>query len=317
MLSRKELITESKIESRNNNQEARIKRQDKIKLDLAAAGTLYIFKMNSIIKPIAFNTIAACAVLLAACGNGVKKNDPNHLIVGVEAGPEYKISQVAQKVAKEKFGLDVQLVQFNDYVMPNEALNQGDIEVNVYQNKPYLDVQAKQRGYHFAIMGNTFVYPLAGYSKKIKNLGQLKDGNTIIIPNDPTNSGRSLLLLQSAGILKLKEGVGLLPTVNDIVSNSKNIKILEMEAPQLPRALDDQNVTIAIINATFATPIGLIPERDGLFMESKKSPYVNIIVTRDENKSADKIKNFVKAYESDEVARAALVEFKGGAIKGW
>jgi len=247
----------------------------------------------------------------------MKDSGPNHLIVGVESGPEFKIAQVAQKVAKAKYGLDVQLVAFNDYVMPNEALSQGDIEVNVYQNKPYLDVQSAQRGYKFVIMGNTFVYPLAGYSRKIKNINQLQDGSTVIIPNDPTNSGRALLLLQTAGLLKLKPNVGLLPTVNDIVGNPKDIKILEMEAPQLPRAMDDAHVAIAIINATFATPIGLIPERDGLFMESKQSPYVNCIVARDDEKDEDKIKRFVKAYESDEVAQAARIEFKGGAIKGW
>jgi len=261
--------------------------------------------------------IISIAVLLFSCGGKHKGSDPNHLIVGVESGPEFKVAQVAQQVAKEKYGLDVELVQFNDYVMPNEALSQGDIDVNVYQNKPYLDVQSKQRGYHFVIMGNTFVYPLAGYSKKIKNISQLQNGNTVIIPNDPTNSGRSLLLLQKAGLLKLKDGVGLLPTVNDIVSNPKGIKILEMEAPQLPRALDDANVTIAIINATFATPIGLIPQRDGLFMEGKNSPYVNCIVARDDNKDQENVKKFVKSYESDEVAQAALEQFKGGAIKGW
>ena len=262
-------------------------------------------------------SIIFISVILFGCGGKTKSSDPNHLIVGVESGPEFKIAQVAQKVAKDKYDLDVQLVAFNDYVMPNEALNQGDIDVNVYQNKPYLDVQSAQRGYKFVIMGNTFVYPLAGYSKKIKNISQLQNGNTVIIPNDPTNSGRSLLLLQTAGLLKLKPNVGLLPTVNDIVSNPKNITILEMEAPQLPRALDDANVTIAIINATFATPIGLIPARDGLFMESKQSPYVNCIVTREDNKNEDKIKKFVKAYESDEVNQAAQVEFKVGAIKGW
>jgi D-methionine transport system substrate-binding protein len=272
--------------------------------------------MNLKIKLPAIATIITGTFILLGCSSKLK-NDPNHLIVGVESGPEFKIAQVAQKVAKEKYGLDVQLVQFNDYVMPNEALSQGDIEVNVYQNKPYLDVQSKQRGYNFAIVGNTFVYPLAGYSKKIKNINQLQNGSTVIIPNDPTNSGRSLLLLQTAGLLKLRPGVGLLPTVNDIISNPKNIKILEMEAPQLPRALDDANVTIAIINATFATPIGLIPTRDGLFMESRQSPYVNCIVTQAQNKDEEKIKKFVHSYESDEVAKAALVEFKGGAIKGW
>lgn len=257
------------------------------------------------------------AAFLVGCGGSAKKSNPNFIKVGVEAGPEYAVAQAAQKVAKEKFGLEVELVQFNDYVMPNEALHQGDIDANVFQNKPYLDVQAKQRGYKFAILGNTFVFPLAGYSKKIKSIDELKDGNTIIIPNDPTNLGRALLLLQKAGLIKLKDGVGLLPTANDITENKKNLKILELEAPQLPRSLDDQNVAIAIINNTFATPVGLVAKRDGIFVEDSKSPYVNIIVSRDDNKNADNVKKFVQAYQSPEVAKAAEVEFKGGAVKGW
>jgi D-methionine transport system substrate-binding protein len=261
--------------------------------------------------------IAMLSVSLFACGRKTQTNNTNHIKVGVEAGPEFKVAEAAQKVAKEKYGLDVELVQFNDYVMPNAALSQGDIDLNVFQNKPYLDVQAKQRGYKFAILGNTFVYPLAGYSRKIKSIDQLKDGNTIIIPNDPTNSGRSLLLLQKTGLLKLKDGVGLLPTVNDIVGNPKNLKILELEAPQLPRSLDDQNVTIAIINNTFAGPAGLVAKRDGLFIEDEKSPYVNIIVSREDNKGQDNVARFVKAYQSPQVAQAAEVAFKGGAIKGW
>ena len=261
--------------------------------------------------------VTATAFILFSCAGKTKKNDPNHIIVGVEAGPEYNMALAAAKVAKEKYHLNVELVKFNDYVMPNEALNQEDIEVNAFQNKPYLDVQAKQRGYKFAIVGNTFVYPIAGYSKKIKSLDQLKDGSTVIIPNDPTNSGRSLLLLQKAGLLQLKDNVGLLPTVNDITGNTKDIKILELEAPQLPRSLDDQKVTIAIINNTFATPAGLIASRDGLFIEDKKSPYVNVIVARENNKNEEKVKNFVKAYQSAEVEAVAIKEFKGGAVKGW
>lgn len=262
-------------------------------------------------------TVIAGSLIILSCAGKSKNNDPNHLIVGVEAGPEYNMALVAQKVAKEKYGLNVELVQFNDYVMPNEALNQGDIEVNAYQNKPYLDVQAKQRGYKFAIAGNTFVYPIAAYSKKIKSSSELKDESTVIIPNDPTNSGRSLLLLQKAGLLKLKDNVGLFPTMNDITANPKNLKIVEMEAPQLPRALDDAKVSIAIINNTFATPAGLVASRDGLFVEDKQSPYVNIIVSREDNKNEEKIKKFVKAYQSPEVEQAAVKEFKGGAIKGW
>jgi D-methionine transport system substrate-binding protein len=255
--------------------------------------------------------------VMVSCGRKAKSSDPNHIIVGVESGPEFQIAEAAKKVAKEKFGLEVELIAFNDYVMPNEALFQGDLDVNAYQNKPYLDVQAKQRGYKFAIVGNTFVYPLAGYSKKIKNLNQLKDESTIIIPNDPTNGGRALLLLQQAGLLKLAATAGLFPKLTDIVANPKKIKIVEMEAPQLPRALDDQNVTIAIINATFATPVGLNAMRDGLFVENKSSPYVNAVVSREDNKNEEKVKNFVKAYQSEEVNQAAIKAFKGGAIKGW
>jgi D-methionine transport system substrate-binding protein len=259
--------------------------------------------------------VAVLSVFIAACGGADKNN--NVIKVGVQSGPEFEVAKTAQKVAKEKYGLEVELVTFNDYVMPNEALNQKDIDANVFQNKPYLDVQAEQRGYKFAILGNTFVFPLAGYSKKIKNINELKDGSTITIPNDPTNLGRALLLLQSAGLIKLKDGVGLLPTANDIVANPKNLKILELEAPQLPRVLDDQNVTIAIINNTFASPVGLVAKRDGLFVENEKSPYVNIIVSREDNKTDEQIKKFVQAYQSDEVAQTAEKEFKGGAIKGW
>lgn len=261
-------------------------------------------------------TIAFIALIVFA-GCGRKAHDPHHIKVGVESGPEFGMAQAAQKVAKDKYGLDVELVAFNDYVMPNEALQQGDIDINVFQNKPFLDVQAKQRGYHFAILGNTFVYPLAGYSRKIKKIDALADGATVIIPNDPTNSGRALLLLQTAGLLKLREGVGLLPTVNDIVSNPKQLKILELEAPQLPRALDDQTVSIAIINNTFASAAGLVARRDGLFVEDQKSPYVNIIVTREENKDQDNLRKFVQSYQSAEVEQAALTAFKGGAIRGW
>lgn len=266
-------------------------------------------------KPFLFSL--SIALLLYGCGSGNKRNDPNYIKVGVQSGPEYALAEAAKQVAKERFDLEVELVQFNDYVLPNESLHQGDIDANVFQNRPYLDVQTKQRGYKFAVLGNTFVYPLAGYSRKIKDVSALKDGGTIIIPNDPTNGGRALLLLQKAGLLTLKEGVGLLPTVNDITGNPKKLKILELEAPQLPRAIDDQNVDIAIINNTFATPAGLIANRDGLFVEDKESPYVNIVVSREDNKEEEKIKRFVQAYQSDEVAQAAEREFKGSAVKGW
>lgn len=246
-----------------------------------------------------------------------KKTDPNYIKVGIESGLEYKVAEVAKKVAKEKYGLTVELVQFNDYVMPNVALSEGDIDINAFQHKPYLDVQSKERGYTFAVVGNTFVYPIAGYSKKIKKLDELKEESTIVIPNDATDEARSLLLLQKQGLIKLREGAGILPNASDIVSNPKKIKIVELEAPQLPRALDDQNVAIAVINSNFSAQVGLLANRDGLFMEDKESPYVNLIVARMDNKDEEKVKKFVLAYHSPEVAQAAETEFKGSVVKGW
>lgn len=256
------------------------------------------------------------ATIVTGCGTK-NNNDPNHIKVGVASGPEYNVALAAQQVAKEQYNLDVELISFNDYVIPNEALNQGDIDVNAFQHKPYLEEQSKQRGYKLAIVGNTFIYPIAGYSKKIKHLDELQPESTILIPNDPTNGGRALLLLQQHGLLTLKAGVGLLPKVTDITDNPKNLKILELEAPQLPRALDDANVTIAIINNTFSAAAGLIPSRDALFIEDKESPYVNLIVAREDNKDEAKVKTFVKAFQSTEVEQAAEREFKGGAVKGW
>ena len=220
-------------------------------------------------------------------------------------------------MAKEKYGLDVELVTFNDYVLPNEALSKGDIDANAFQHKPYLDQQIKDRGYKLVAAGNTFVYPIAGYSKKIKSLEELQPGSQVAIPNDPTNLGRSLLLLQKVGLIKLKDGVGLLPTVLDVTENPKNLKLVELEAPQLPRSLDDAQIALAVINTTYASQIGLTPAKDGIFVEDKDSPYVNLIVTREDNKDAENVKKFVQAYQSDEVYQEANKVFNGGAVKGW
>lgn len=137
------------------------------------------------------------------------------------------------------------------------------------------------------------------------------------MPNDPTNLGRSLLLLQKVGLIKLKDDIGLLPTVLDITENPKNLKIVELEAPQLPRSLDDDQIALAVINTTYASQINLTPAKDGIFVEDKDSPYVNMIVTREDNKDAENVKKFVKAYQSDEVNEAANKVFNGGAVKGW
>ncbi|MGK2889925.1 MAG: MetQ/NlpA family lipoprotein [Candidatus Malihini olakiniferum] len=267
---------------------------------------------------IKFKTVAALGALLGAlAGCGQEEKDPNHIKVGVIVGNEKQVAEFEKKVVKDKYGLTVELVSFNDYVLPNEALSKGDIDLNAFQHKPYLDQQIKDRGYKLVAVGNSFVYPIAGYSKKIKSLDEMQNGAQIALPNDPTNLGRSLLLLQKQGLIKLKDNVSLLPTVLDVVENPKNLKLVELEVPQLPRSLDDDQITLAIINTTYASQINLTPTKDGLFVEEKDSPYVNLIVAREDNKDAANVKKFVQAYQSDEVYEAANKIFNGGAVKGW
>lgn len=270
--------------------------------------------MKSQIKKLAVLGTLVGGLLLAACDNSSK---PNHIKVGVISGPEQQVAEMAKKVAKEKYNLDVELVTFNDYVQPNEALNNGDLDANAMQHVPFMQQLVKDRNYKIVSVGNTLVYPIAGYSKKIKSIDEIPDGAKIAIPNDRTNGGRSLLLLQSVGLIKLKEGVGLLPTVLDITENPKQLKIVELEAPQLPRVLDDAQITLAIINNSYAGQVGLSSAKDGIFVEDKDSPYVNIIAAREDNKNSENVQNFVKAYQSDEVFAVADKVFNGGAVKGW
>lgn len=208
------------------------------------------------------------------------------------AGAEAQVAEVAAKVAKEQYGLDVELVTFTDYVTPNAALDDGSIDLNAFQHKPYLDQQVADRGYKIEIAGNSFVYPIAGYSKQVTSVDQIEDGARIAVPNDPTNLGRSLLLLQQQGLITLREDAGLAATVRDITANPKNITIVELDAAQLPRSLDD--VALSVINTTYASSINLVPEKDGIFVEDKESPYVNLIVGRTDNVTQKTLKHLLK-----------------------
>ncbi|GMQ47448.1 MetQ/NlpA family lipoprotein [Vibrio sp. 10N] len=256
---------------------------------------------------------AASALILSGCGE--KEADTSKIKVGVMAGAEAQVAEVAAKIAKEQYDLDVELVTFTDYVTPNAALDDGSIDINAFQHKPYLDQQVADRNYKLTIAGNTFVYPIAGYSKQVKSVDEIQDGARIAVPNDPTNLGRSLLLLEQQGLITLREGVGLLATVRDIVENPKSVTIVELDAAQLPRSLDD--VALSIINTTYASSIDLTPQRDGIFVEDKESPYVNLIVAREDNVNAENVQNFVKAYQTEDVYNAASDIFKGGVVKGW
>ena len=236
--------------------------------------------------------------------------------VGVMAGPEQAVAEVASQVAKDKYNLTVELVEFNDYALPNTALSKGELDANAMQHKPYLDKDSQEKGLdNLAIVGNTFVYPLAGYSTKIKNLSELKDGAIIAVPNDPSNLARALILLEKQGLIKLKDRNNLFSTTIDIIENPKNLVIKEVDASVAARAMDD--VDIAVVNNNYAGQAGLTVSENAVFVEDKESPYVNIIVARTDNKDSAAIQNFVKAYQTDEVEAEAKKQFKDGVVKGW
>ncbi|XKM13563.1 MetQ/NlpA family lipoprotein [Orbaceae bacterium ac157xtp] len=294
-------------------------------------------------KKIALIAALTSIFFLTGCNDDKKETDKTQaqariLKIGAIPNPEEEaVLETAQQQAKELYNIEVQFVDFSDYVTPNQALNDGLIDINIFQHKPYLDQQIKERGLNLTVVGNTFVYPIASYSKKLRPItsdSQISDdgivvtsprgekyfirsGSTIAIPNDPTNLGRALLLLQHEGFITVDKNKGLLPTTVDITSNPYNINILELEAPMLPRSLDDDQVDLAVINNTFAGKVNLTSSKDGIFVEDKDSPYVNIIVARENNKNDPIVIDFVKAYQTEAVAKKADEVFHGDAVKGW
>ncbi|MDR3442683.1 MAG: MetQ/NlpA family ABC transporter substrate-binding protein [Legionella sp.] len=252
-----------------------------------------------------------CVLLLSlvACN----KPSPNTLVIGAIAGPETELIETAKEVAKNKYNLDIKIVAFNDYNLPNEALQDGSLDANVYQHLPYLQSAIAAHHYKIESIGRTFVYPVGIYSKKMKSLDQLPEKAMVAVPNDPSNEMRALQLLEKAHLITLKStnNTGL----QDIKSNPKNLQFKEMDAAQLPRILPD--VDIAVINTSFALPAGLTPSRDALFTEDKDSPYANIIVIRNDSTKKEQLALFVKALNSEEVKEKAKQLFGDAAIPAW
>lgn len=266
-------------------------------------------------RKIIVSALLACTTLLAVSCS--QNDDEKPLKVAINTGPDQAIWEEVVKVAKEKQGLDVDVIAFNDYVLPNEALRNNDVDANAFQTVPYYEAQSKERGYQFEVIGKTFIFPIAAYSKKIKSAAELPDGATVAISNEATTLGRSLLLLQAQGLIKLKDGVGYLPTTLDIIENPKKLKFAEIDTPQLTRTLDDPDVYLSIINNNFSSQVGLSAARDGLFMEGADSPYVNLIVVRAADKDNEKLKKLVVAFQSDEVLKKADEVYKGDAVRAW
>lgn len=243
---------------------------------------------------------------LIAC----QHKDKNTLIVGTVAGPETELVEAAIPVAKNQYGLTIQVKEFSDYLMPNIALNEGSLDANIYQHQPYLEQAIKARNLKLTAIGKTYIYPMAIYSNKLDSLDKLKPGSTVAIPNDPSNEARALLLLQKAGLIKVKGGSQ--ANTQTIKQNPKHLKIKAIDAASLPRVLPD--VDLAVINTNFAIPAGLSPKKDGLFQESKDSPYANLIVIRIKDKTNPKLQQLVKALQSKPVNEKAKALFGDGAI---
>ena len=234
--------------------------------------------------------------------------------IGVTAGPHAEIMEQVKKLA-EKDGLKLQIIEFTDYIQPNAALAGGDLDANSYQHQPYLDAQIKDRGYKFVSVGTTITFPMGVYSKKIKSLDELKQGARVGVPNDPTNGGRALLVLQAKGVIKLKADAGLKATPLDIIDNPKKVKIIELDAAQLPRSLDDFDA--AVINGNFAESAGLSPTKDAIAVEASTGPYANVLAIRAADKDKPWVAKLVKAYHSPEVKKFVLEKYKGSVITSW
>jgi len=254
------------------------------------------------------------SVLAFGVGVSAQAQDKTSIKVGVTAGPHAQVLEAVKKAAAKE-GLTIQIIEFSDYVQPNAALASGDLDANSYQHKPYLDQQIKDRGYKFAVVGQSINLPIGIYSKKIKHLEDLQSGARFGIPNDPTNGGRVLLLLQEKGLIKLKPGTGLGATPLDVAENPKKLRFVELDAAQLPRSLDDLDV--AAVNTNFAMSAGLNPSRDAIALEGAKSPYINILVVREADKDQPWVAKFVQAYHSPEVRAFIEQQFKGAILPAW
>lgn len=272
------------------------------------------------LKKLTAGTLAvfAAAALLAGCG-GEKKTEKapeekKKIVVGITPGYSEEIMEFVKDEAKKQ-GLDVELKVFSDYVTPDQALAQKEIDLNSFQHGPFLDAFNKKNGTKLVSIGKTYLAPLKLYSTKIKDIKELKDGDKIAIPNDPSNGGRAILMLSKLGLIKVKDGVKASDlTVNDITDDPKHLQILELEAAQLPRSLDD--TAASVINAGYANSAKLDPNL-AIAKEDNTSPYVNIIAAREEDKDNPTYVKFVKIFQTDAVKNYINEKAKGALVPAW
>ena len=269
-------------------------------------------KLKKILSTLA--VMMTAAAIFTGCGddNGGASKEAKNLKVGATPVPHAELLEEIKPVLKEE-GINLEIVEFSDYVQPNVALNDKELDANFFQHEPYLDDFIKEhKEMKLKNAGGIHIEPMGVYSKKITELKDLKEGASISIPNDPTNGGRALMLLEKAGLLKLKDGVKETATVQDVAENPKNLKFEEVEAAQVPRTLED--VDAAVINTNYAMQINLVPTKDALFMEDSTSPYVNIVAVREGDENRPEIQSLLKALKSDKIKKFIEDKYKGAIV---
>jgi D-methionine transport system substrate-binding protein len=263
------------------------------------------------------------ALALPGCG-GDKAEPAAETVVKIGVVGEEVVSawnKAAESLAEE--GIKLELQNFSDYAVPNRALADGDIDLNSFQHDAFLQDEIANHGYQISSFGNTVIFFLGVYSNKIESLDELKDGDTVVIMNDATNGGRALKVLETAGVFTLDPAKGNVPTVNDITDNPKNIKIVEVDAAQTYRTLDDPLVAAAVVNSTFVVDAGGIPSQEAIYIKPidpvGDKPYINLVVGRNADKDNETLKKVVAAFQSDSVARVIYEEkpLAGIALPAW
>lgn len=256
---------------------------------------------------------AATILVLSACG----KKDENTLKVGASTVPHAEILKEVVKPELEKEGIKLEIVEFQDYVLPNTQLYEKELDANYFQHIPWLENTNKEKGYDLVPVAGVHIEPIGAYANKSKgytSIDQLPDGATVAVTNSASEIGRIMALLEANGLIQLKEGVGINGTIDDIVSNPKNLKFLQIDPPMLPRSLEDPKVDIAVINTNFALQANLNPVTDSLILENADSPYVNVLAARPDNKNDEKIKKLAKILTSDAVKKYIEEKYKGAIV---
>lgn len=265
-------------------------------------------------KKIALTLVLVLLASFAFAGGtkeNAQENSSNKVVVGATPVPHAEmLNLVVDDMAA--LGYELEVKEFTDYVTPNTALEDGQLDANFFQHIPYMESFNEERGYHLVNAGGIHIEPIALYSKKYNSIADIPDSATIAIPNDTTNEGRALLLLQSAGLIELSSSAGISATVLDVTKNPHSFKFVEVEAASLPRVIED--VDAAVINGNYAIPAGLSALNDGLFVEGADSPYVNIIAVKSGNEDSPTIKALVQCLQSQKIRDWVQDNYPNGEV---